>query len=247
MKIVATVEARMTSSRLPGKVLAPIAGKPALVHLVDRLRRVSALDDIVIATTVNADDDAIAEAMRRIGVRCHRGSEEDVMGRVVDTAASAGADVIVEVTGDCALIAPEVIDRAIALYQTGHYDVVTNTWKLSYPQGADAQVFAFGLLADAAARTTDPAHREHVSLYFYEHPEKYRIHNFEAPPEFTAPHLRFQLDYPEDLQFITAVYAELYPRNPAFSLSDVFDLLKRKPHLGQLNAGVTEKPVRAPA
>jgi spore coat polysaccharide biosynthesis protein SpsF len=235
----------MTSSRLPGKVLMPIAGKPALVHLVERLRRVRALDDIVVATTINATDDAIAEAMAGIGARCYRGSEDDVMGRVVEAAASAQADVIVEVTGDCILLAPEVIARAIEAYHGGGYDVVSNTWRLTYPQGADAQVFSWRSLADAAATTDDRAHREHVSLYFYEHPERYRILHLEAPAEFRAPHLRFQLDYPEDFEFIRAVYDELYAENPAFSLAEIFGLLARKPHLTRLNAHVTEKPVRA--
>jgi spore coat polysaccharide biosynthesis protein SpsF len=247
MKTVATIEARMTSSRLPGKVLMPIVRKPALVHLVERLRRVAALDDIVVATTVNGEDDPIVDAMAAIDVPTYRGSEDDVMGRVADAGAMVGADVIVEVTGDCTLLAPEVISRAIALYRAGDCDVVSNTWKLSYPQGADAQVFAHRLLVEAAAATTDPAHREHVSLYFYEHPELYRIRHFEAPSEFHAPHLRFQLDYLEDLQFIQAVYEELYATTPAFSLPEIFDLLRRKPHLAALNSSVTEKPLRAEA
>jgi spore coat polysaccharide biosynthesis protein SpsF len=243
-KVVATIEARMASSRLPGKILAPILGEPALARLVERLRRVKRLEDIVIATTVSGADDPVEALAERCGVRCFRGSEEDVLGRVVQAAASAGAGVIVEVTGDCPLLAPEVIDRALDLYETGRYDIVSNTWRLSYPQGADAQVFDYELLRQVAKATTDPTHREHVSLYFYEHPERYRIHTFEAPPELRGPELRFQLDYPEDLAFITAVYEALYPLKPDFTLADVFDLLRRRPALKLINAHCQEKQVR---
>jgi len=242
--IVATIEARMRSSRLPGKVLMPILGKPALGRLLERLQRAKKIDEIVLATTVDPSDDTLETFGRSVGVQCYRGSEDDVLDRVVRAAASAGADVIVEITGDCTLLCPEVIDHAIELYRINDYDVVSNTWNLSYPQGVDAQVFPYRLLADVAQKTTDPAHREHVSLYFYEHPELYRIHVFDAPSEFHAPELRFQLDYPEDLEFIRSVYAELYPENPEFSLGDIFALLARKPALKDINAHCKEKTIR---
>ena len=244
MRIVATVEARMSSSRLPGKVLMDVLGKPALERLVERLRRVPALDDLVIATSVNPADAAIETMAKQIGARCYRGSEEDVMDRVVQAARSAEADVIVEVTGDCTLLAPEVIQRAIDLYKTGDYAIVSNTWKLSYPQGADAQVFSLDLLEAASQQTGDLAHREHVSLFFYENPNRYRIHHFEAPDAFKAPELRFQLDYPQDLEFIRAVYQALYPSNPSFSLKEIFALLEQNPELKQINATMQEKMVR---
>jgi spore coat polysaccharide biosynthesis protein SpsF len=242
--IVATVEARMGSSRLPGKVLLPILGKPALAHLLERLGRARRVDRIVVATTTNPADDAIDALARSVGAGSYRGSEDDVLDRVRRAAATVDADTIVEVTGDCPLLCPEVIDRAVEIYRTNTFDVVTNTWRLSYPQGVDAQVFARALLEEAAGETRDPAHREHVSLYFYENPDRYSIHVFEAPPEVRAPELRFQLDYPEDLAFIRAVYGELYPANPAFGLSDIFALLARRPELRRINAHVREKPVR---
>jgi spore coat polysaccharide biosynthesis protein SpsF len=247
MRIIATVEARMSSSRFPGKVLMPVLGEPALSRLVERLRRVKQLDGIVIATTVNTVDDPIADLARRIGVESYRGSEEDVMGRVIEAARSVRADVIAEVTGDCTLLAPEVIEEAVTIYRQGGCDVASNTWKPSYPQGVDAQVFAASLLAEAYAQTTDPVHREHVSLAFYENQERYRIHHMTAPEPFRAPDARFQLDYPQDLQFIRAVYEALYPGNPVFSLKEIFQLLRTHPHLKTINAGVSEKPLRVAA
>ena len=242
--MVATIEARTGSSRLPGKVLMPVLGMPALARLVERLKRARRVDAIVLATTVNPEDDALEELGRSLGIGVYRGSEEDVLDRVLQAAACAGAGDIVEITGDCTLLCPEILDQAVEIYLRGDVDVVSNTWEPSYPQGIDAQVFRYASLADAARRTSEPAHREHVSLYFYEHPELYRIHRFQAPAEFRAPELRFQLDYPEDLAFIRSVYGELYPVNPEFSLQDIFALLCRKPELKDINSACKEKPVR---
>ena len=241
--IVATIEARMGSSRLPGKVLMPILGKPALAHLIERLQRARRIDQIVLATTVNSADDALEELSRSMGVGVYRGSEDDVLDRVMRAAGSVQADDIVEITGDCTLLCPQVIDHAIEIYLREDVDIVSNTWKPSYPQGIDVQVYSFRLLADVAQRVSDPVYREHVSLYFYEHPELYCIHLFEAPSEFRAPDWRFQLDYPEDLEFIRSVYGELYPENPEFSLHDIFALLARKPELKDINAQCKEKPL----
>ena len=242
--IVATIEARMSSSRLPGKVLTPILGKPSLALLVERLQRSRRIDKIVLATTVNPADDALEELSRSMGLHVYRGSEEDVLDRVLCAAGSVEADDIVEITGDCTLLCPEVLDHAVELYLESDCDVVSNTWRPSFPQGIDAQVFPYRLLADIARRISDRIYREHVSLYFYEHPELYRIQILEAPPEFYAPELRFQLDYPEDLDFIRAVYAELYPENPEFSLPEIFALLARKSELKAINAHCKEKPLR---
>jgi spore coat polysaccharide biosynthesis protein SpsF len=244
MKTVATVEARMSSSRLPGKVLMPVQGKPTLEHLIERLRCARTVDEIILATTVNPADAVLEKFAQRLGIRCYRGSEDDVLDRVLQAATTARADTIVEVTGDCPLLCPEVIDQAVELYTSGAGDVVSNTCTQTYPQGVDAQVFSRKLLKDASERTSDAAHREHVSLYFYENLRQYRIHVFEAPPEFRAPDLRFQLDYPEDLQFIRGVYADLYPMNPRFGLREILNLLARKPELKQINAHCVEKPVR---
>jgi spore coat polysaccharide biosynthesis protein SpsF len=244
MTTVATIEARMSSRRLPGKVLLPIEGKPALAQLLERLRQARKIDDVVLATTVNPADAALVDLARGLGVRSYRGSEGDVLDRVLQAAESVHADTIVEVTGDCPLLCPEVIDRAVEIYESGAGDVVSNTWKPSYPQGVDAQVFSRRLLKEASGLTRDPAHREHVSLFFYEHPDRYRIHLFEAPPDFRAPELRFQMDYAEDLEFVRAVYAELYPKNPRFGLREILDLLRRKPELKRINDHCVEKPVR---
>jgi len=245
MKVVSTIEARMSSTRLPGKVLRPLAGKPALEMMIERVRRSRRIHQVVVATTVNPADDVLEQLARRLAVSCFRGSEEDVLDRVLRAARSAAADVIVELTGDCPIIDPEVIDRVIDVYLEGSYDYVSNgLHKTTYPAGMETQVFATSVLAEVAHLTHDPADREHVSLYIYEHPERYKLHNVESglPEKHRAP--RLTLDTAEDYELIAAIYEELYPKKPAFSLDDVLRLFDRRPELLALNAAVLDKPVR---
>ena len=239
--IFATIEARMRSTRLPGKVLLDAAGKPMLERMVDRVRRVSSLDGIVVATTVEPDDDPIAELAERIGVGVFRGSEDDVMGRVLGAAESHGVDIIVELTGDCPVIDPIVIDKVIAAYRASGADYCSNVLKRSYPIGMDTQVFATEILKDAFERTSDPVDREHVSLFIYHHPELYSLHNVEPEPHLVLPDLRLTLDTREDLQVLNAVFEALLPDNPEFSLEEILDLLNRRPDLADLNAHVQHR------
>ncbi|TCS62995.1 cytidylyltransferase domain-containing protein [Varunaivibrio sulfuroxidans] len=239
-RTLATIEARMTSSRLPGKVLKPVLGRPMLALMVERLRRVSALDGIVIATTVNATDDPLVDLAENLGVGVFRGSEDDVMGRVLGAARAHGADVIVETTGDCPLIDPAIVQRCVEAYAAADVDYLSNVLTRSYPIGMDTQVFAADILADAAARTDDPRDREHVSLYIYNHPERYRLQNVAAPPALRDPNLALTLDTAEDLALIAAVFEALYPENPDFRLDDILRLLARKPELREINRHVRE-------
>jgi spore coat polysaccharide biosynthesis protein SpsF len=245
-RTVASIEARMGSTRLPGKVLMDVAGKPALTRLVTRLRAVDGLDDIVLATTTAPADDALEAWARREGVACFRGSEEDVLGRVVGAQRSAGGELVVEVTGDCTLLPPDVIELGIASFLANDADVVANVGRVqSFPMGADVQVFPVALLEEVAATVDDPAVREHVSLFFYEHPERYRLHYLVAPQAWRHPDWRLQLDYPEDHRLIEAVYRELEPRHgPVFGLREIVDMLEGRPDLVALNIGCREKPAR---
>lgn len=235
----------MGSSRLPGKVLMDVGGKPALARLVDRLRLCRLLDDIVLATSTGAGDDVLEDWGRSYGLAVHRGSEDDVLQRVVDAQAAMNSDIVVEVTGDCPLLDPEVIDLGVETFLANDCDVVTNARVPSYPQGADVQVFRTDALAKVARTISDPAVREHVSLYFYENPALYRVIHLIASASSQAPDLRLQLDYPEDLEFIRAVYARLEPgHGPAFTVPRILDLLAREPDLARINAHCEEKPVR---
>lgn len=240
----AIIEARMTSTRLPGKVLRPLLGRPMLARLIERLQRARTLDQIVVATTSNATDDEVEALARSVGVRFFRGSEEDVLDRVLQAAHSTGTDLIVEITGDCPLTDPEVIDHLVSVYQENDFDYVANVLNRTYPIGLDSQVFSTAVLERVASLTQDPVDHEHVSLYIYKHPEIFRLHNVESGLPEGVQDLRLVVDTPADFALITAIYEELYPRNPAFTLRDVLDLLERRPELLELNRGAQKKPVR---
>jgi len=244
-RIVASIEARMGSSRLPGKVLMDTHGRPALAWLVERLRAVPQLDDIILATTTSPGDAELAAWAEANGVACHRGSEEDVLGRVVGAQQQAGGDIVVEFTGDCTLICPDVISLGIETFLANDCDVVSNCGKVqTFPLGADVQVFPRKLLEDVAANINDPAVREHVSLHFYESPD-YNVINLIAPQAWRIPGARLQLDYVEDHQFIETVLAELVPRHGAvFGLDVLAKLLNARPDILTINADCEEKAPR---
>jgi len=235
----------MGSSRLPGKVLADVEGVPALTRLIRRLRRARLLDDAVLATTTSPADDVLVEWARAERVTVFRGSEDDVLGRVVGAQRAARSDIVVEVTGDCTLIDPELIDLGIETFYANDCDVVANVRVPSFPQGADVQVFRLEALAHVATTIDDPVVREHVSLYFYEHPELYRIIHMLAPRQLREPELRLQLDYAEDLEFIRQVYRRLGPAHgDAFGVAEILELLAAEPALRAINAQCVEKSVR---
>ncbi len=244
MKIVSTIEARMGSTRLPGKTMKEIVGKPMLELLIERLKRTKRIDEIVVATTTEPEDRVIAELAERIGVKCFRGSSEDVLDRVLRAAKTYQGDIIVEMTGDCPLLDPVLVDRIINIYLENTYDYVSNAIKRTYPRGLDTQVFSVNVLNEVSKLTNDPADRENVSLYIYEHPERYRLYNVEAPPEYRHPGYRWTVDSKEDFQFVKEVYENLYYKNPDFLAADIMKLLKEKPDLCEINAYIKQKPVR---
>ncbi|MEK9725447.1 MAG: glycosyltransferase family protein [Rhodospirillaceae bacterium] len=240
-RIVANIEARMTSSRLPGKVLMEAAGKPMLQHMIERLQKVPSLDGVVVATTVNETDRPVVDLAESLGVGHFRGSEEDVLLRVLDAARAHDVDVIVEMTGDCPLIDPALVEACIQGYLAAGVDYVSNVLERTYPRGMDTQVFATDVLADVADRTDDPEDREHVSIFIYRNPQIYSLKNMPGPPELTDPGLGLTLDTPEDLDLIRRVFDALYPANPDFTLADILALLKNDPSLAELNAHVRRK------
>ena len=242
-RTVAMIEARMTSTRLPGKVLARAAGVPMLELMIERLRFVPELDQIVVATTVNASDDPVEALACRLGVGAWRGSEADVLSRVLDAATAYEAETIVELTGDCPLIDPTIVSLVIGAYRGQKVDYVSNTLERTYPDGMDTQVFATAVLADVARRTDDPADREHVSLYIYRHPEIYTLANVPAPLHEMRPQLRLTLDTREDLALIREVFEALRPTRPDFALADMLRFLDAHPEIAAINAQAEAKSV----
>jgi len=230
-KIVATIEARMTSSRLPGKVLLPVEGKPVLLHIIDRLKKSRLIDDVVVATTINQTDDAIVNMCRDNGCSFFRGSEEDVLLRVLEAAKSVKADVIVEITGDCPVIDWRVADELIGFFENGKYDYCSNMGQRPYPVGFETQVFSVDVLHQVSEMTNNKADREHVSLYIYTHPELFKIGYKEADERYDHPEIEVTLDDENDYELVKAIYSELYPKNDDFSSLDVIDLFNKRPDL----------------
>jgi spore coat polysaccharide biosynthesis protein SpsF len=244
-RVVCSIEARMQSSRLPGKVLAEVRGEPALTRLVRRLRRCRLLDEIVLATSDGPADDVLEQWAVSEDVAFHRGSEADVLQRVVEAHRKVRSDIVVEVCGDCVMLDPALVDMAVKTFSENDCDVVSNANPRTYPNGMDVQVFRLSDLEEVETCCADPAVREHVSLYFYEHPGDYRILQLMAPPRCHAPDYRLLLDYPEDLRFINEVYSRLEPdHGDGFGLEEIMDLLRREPALLDINRRCIEKSVR---
>jgi spore coat polysaccharide biosynthesis protein SpsF len=241
MKIVATIEARMTSSRLPGKVLLPASGIPLLQHLVNRLRAVPSLDGIVLATTTNETDDALEAFAGQMSINCFRGSEEDVMSRVIGAAASVNADLVVEITGDCPIIDPQIIEQTIRMYHANPADYVSNAHIRSYPDGMDTQVFLLETLKHSACMTEDQLDHEHVTLHIRNYPEIFRHVHLVAPPELHWPELGLTLDEPADYELIKRIIEHFENTNPLFSCLDVIRLLREKPEWVAINQEVLRK------
>ncbi len=251
-KIVASIEARMTSSRLPGKVLMEMDGKPVLEILIDRLKRSKFINEIVIATTSNDADDRIEELGKELNVAVFRGSEDDVLGRVVGAVETLKGDIIVEITGDCPLMDPEVMDSVIEEYIENYpeYDYVTNIGYVEnevreIPIGMDIRVFTFKDLKYISEITDDPEDREHVSLYFFRTGKnKYKLFNIKTPDKWKRNYsVRLALDTKEDFQFIEKIYTELNKINKEFGLEDILNFLDENKELLKINSEVIQKTV----
>jgi len=240
-KVVATIEARMTSSRLPGKVLLPAGGEPMLMHLVRRLRAVASIDEIVIATTTNTSDEPIVEFAKAAGVLCYRGSEDDVLARVIGAGDLAQAEVLVEITGDCPVIDPDLVEQTIQMFFHNDVQYVANSLIRSYPDGMDTQVMLFSALKSSATMTNDPLDREHVSRFICRHPELFSRVHLIAPPSLHWPELGLTLDEANDYLLLKKIIEELASTNPLFSCGDMIRLLRERSDLVDINREVVRK------
>jgi spore coat polysaccharide biosynthesis protein SpsF len=231
----------MTSSRLPGKVLENVGGVPMLQMMIERLKQAQTLSAICVATTENAPDDPMEELAHSLDVGCFRGSEEDVLARVLGAARAESVDLIVETTGDCPMIDPGVLDACVLAYFTQDFHYCGNHLVESFPRGLDVKVFATDLLAEVAALTQDPADREHVSLYIYEHSERYRIVNVQAAGALARPDWRWTVDTADDLAFVRAIVEVL---GRSFTAAEAAALLQQRPDVVAINSHIEQKPVR---
>jgi len=233
MKLLAILQARFSSSRLPGKVLKPILGKPMLARQIERVLQSHRIDHLLIATSTDPSDDALEDLCRQITIPCFRGSLDDVLGRFYQAAKTLQPQHVVRLTGDCPLIDPEIIDAVIDFYLAGDYDYASNAVQPTFPDGLDVEVFRFPILEQVWKEATLPSQREHVTPFIYQHPERFQIGHYRNPENLS--HLRWTVDEPEDFTFVTRIYEALFPVNPEFRMQDVLSLLQQRPELATMN------------
>jgi len=223
----AIVQARMGSSRLPGKVMESMAGKPALGHVLDRLEAVSSIWGSIVATTVSEIDDPIELYCHERGVRCFRGDEEDVLDRYRACADSIVAETVIRITSDCPLIDPGIVDFVVDVYrcEEGGVDYVSNGLPPTFPDGLDVEVFSRDALERAWTEAKEPAEREHVTLHFWKNADAYRLLNVKNPDDLSS--IRWTLDTPEDLVLIREIYEDLYAGSGGlFGMDEVLEWLE---------------------
>ncbi len=240
MKVVAIVQARMGSTRLPGKVLKEIDGETMLARVVQRLSRSNLVDELLVATTDRPVDEAIVEECRRCSAQVFQGDENNVLDRYFRAAQLSKAEVVVRVTSDCPLIDPEVTDKTIAAFLEQTPDYASNCVVRTYPRGLDTEVMTVQALERAWRAADQPYHRMHVTPYLYEHPGEFKILSVTGEADFSQH--RWTVDTPEDLEFVRAIYARFKDRDD-FRWPDVLALLDREPALTELNRSVAQKAV----
>ncbi len=234
MKTTAILQARVSSTRLPGKVLAPILGEPMIARQVERIGRASRIDDLVIATSRDPSDDPLASWADAEGLTVYRGSLDDVLGRFVGAIAAYGPDTVVRLTADCPLTSPGVIDAVIDHFIESDVDYCSNTLTPTFPDGLDVEVVRAKVLTEVAEMCTDPAEREHVTLGVYRRPERFTLANVAGNTDLSS--LRWTVDTADDLAFVRRVYEALYETSPDFETGDILDLIERTLGLGRTTA-----------
>jgi spore coat polysaccharide biosynthesis protein SpsF len=236
LKVNAIIQARIGSTRLPGKVLADIQGSPMLWHVVTRTRAAELVDEVIVATTTEPADDAIVAFCREHRVSCFRGSEKDVLDRYYGAARHYDSQAIVRITSDCPLIDPEIVDKTVRAFLKEHPDYASNCIVRTYPRGLDTEVMTFHALELAWNEARHPYQRSHVTPYIYENPERFRILSVSGEENLSA--YRWTVDTPEDLEFVRSVYARC--GNECW-WRDVLVLLGQEPELAEINRFIAQK------
>ena len=238
MKIVTVIQARMSSSRLPGKVMLPILGQPLLYRMIERVKAAELIGQLVIATSTNPEDDEIEKFCEEENLVCYRGHLTDLLDRHYQVAKNYKAEAVVKIPSDCPLIDPKIINKVLQKFiDHDEYDFVSNLHPATYPDGNDVEIMSFEALEYAWRDASKDYEREHTTPFIWEHDENFGIGNveWETGLDYSATH-RWTIDFPEDYEFIRKVYSELYAGNPLFTLKDILDLLKQKPKIAEINS-----------
>lgn len=236
----AIVQARMTSTRLPGKVLLTVLGRPLLGYQIERVRRATSIDDVCVATTINATDDPVVRYCVDNDVDVFRGSEEDVLGRLHACAEEREAEIVVRLTADCPLVDPALVDDVVAeLRREPSCDYVSNALDRTFPVGLDCEAMTATALATADARAIDAREREHVTPFIYTHPEAFAVRQVRCERQLSEH--RWTVDTQEDFRLVERIISTLYPADPEFGWEDVLALVEAEPEWGNANAGVPHR------
>ena len=236
--IVAIIQARMSSSRLSGKIMLQACKKPLLQHMIERIQFTETVDKIVIATSTNYNDDVIEDFCKENKILCFRGSENDVLSRYKMVADIIRADIIVRLTSDTPLLDHIILDKVVKVYTKNKYDYVSNCFPLprTYPDGMNVEVFSKKILDEMHYNAKKPSEREHVSLYVVMQPEKYKIYRVDYLKDVS--HYRFNLDYELDYQLIKEIFENLYYENQHFTMEDVIKFLEENPSIFNINSKI---------
>jgi spore coat polysaccharide biosynthesis protein SpsF len=236
--ILIVVQARTGSTRLPGKVLMDICGKSLLERQMERVMASKLAFKSVVATTTDASDDAVEQLCQKAGIECFRGHPTDLLDRHYQAGVAFGADAVVKIPSDCPLIDPRIIDKVLQVFKEnwGKVDFVSNLHPPTYPDGNDVEVMPMSVLKTAWEEAKGEHEREHTTPFIWDNPQRFKILNveWESGLDYSMSH-RWTIDYPEDYEFIKAVYEELLPKNPFFSLEDILELLKNRPDICAIN------------
>jgi spore coat polysaccharide biosynthesis protein SpsF len=241
VKIAAIIQARMGSTRLPGKVLLDLGGETVLARVVGRLRRATRVDKIVVATTNSVADDAMVRECHRLQVSSFRGAEDDVLDRYYQAARMCAAEAVVRITSDCPVIDPELVDETVGRFIEEQGDYASNSFSRTYPRGLDTEVFTMGALERAWRDARQPYEREHVTPFFYEHPEFFRLVSLCGRIDYSQ--YRWTLDTADDLELLRAIYERFSSRDD-FRWTEVIQLMEREPELAELNSRVVQKALQ---
>lgn len=236
IKVLALLQARTSSTRLPNKVLLPILGVPMILRQIERLQRTTLIDQLTVVTSTEKSDDKLAQLCAENNISCFRGSLNDVLDRFYQAASLVKPLHVVRLTADCPLTDPELIDQIIQYYFNGDYDYATNAIEATYPDGLDMEVFRYKCLETAWNEAELLSQREHVTPFIYQQFKRFKIGHYKGKEDLS--HLRWTVDEPKDFELIEQIYLLLYPSKPAFTTKDILALLKQNIELQTINTGI---------
>jgi spore coat polysaccharide biosynthesis protein SpsF len=242
-RVVAVVQARCSSERLPRKVLRPLAGRPVIEHVVSAVRSATLVDEVILATTRSRADDELAAVGAGLGVHVFRGQDDDVLGRFVAALEGDSAEVVLRQPADAPLVDPAVIDSVAGALLKGGCDYAASFLERTWPRGCDSEAISRNALERSHREGLRPEDREHVTIHVRTHPEQFRLRNVRALPQETWPDLRLTLDTAEDYEVLRRVFEALWESGRVLRIGRVIEWMRAHPEVAALNAGVEQKPV----